>query len=476
MRSNDPRGPEPKIRTCLVLSDSPVPSPGRTRVEGGGLRSWGLARGLTLNAAGFSVVLAEPADAGSSDAHALPTLHEGVAIRTWTRESLDLLVKSFDTVVVSYCGQTAPAVLAALLPHQQLVLDCNVPIYVEVSARGSAARGGSALDQEYRGFLGFVPEVNRALVRGDLFLCASEKQKLFYQGVLSALGRVNPVTYGVDLLKLVPYGVHETASRAAARPIDALTRRPGSTRLLWFGALYPWFDISLLLEAVARLNDSGRDVTLTIVGARNPASTNSDFIATFNAFDDLMTRPRFRAHTYLQEWVDYRDCADWFANADLGVMISKPGLENSLAWRTRLVDMVGGKLPVATNPGDPLGDWLIERHAAAPLQVGDATELAHSLAAALASKESLANLRTSLDGVRRELTWQSVTRELAGDIRSGGLAPDRSAHYLAMVPVPESRARRFRNKVVRKIRAVARHGRDEGWLATVQRIGRRLVP
>ena len=37
------------------------------------------------------------------------------------------------------------------------------------------------------------------------------------------------------------------------------------------------------------------------------------------------------------------------------------GLENKLAWRTRLMDYVLADRPIITNGGDPLGDDLIKR-------------------------------------------------------------------------------------------------------------------
>jgi hypothetical protein len=132
-------------------------------------------------------------------------------------------------------------------------------------------------------------------------------------------------------------------------------------------------------------------------------------------------------------------------------------------------------LPVATNPGDPLGDWLVARNAAVPLRLGSARELADDLAGALSSASRRAALRGSLESVRQELLWPNVTRLVAADIRAGTLAADRSAHYQALVPVPESPSRRLRDKVVRKSRNVLRHVRDEGVGATLQRLGRRLA-
>src|SRR5205823_2146593 len=57
--------------------------------------------------------------------------------------------------------------------------------------------------------------LNEQLLRGDFFLCASEKQRDFWLGQLSALGRLNPQTYDEDetmdsLITVVPFGLPES--------------------------------------------------------------------------------------------------------------------------------------------------------------------------------------------------------------------------------------------------------------------------
>ncbi len=54
--------------------------------------------------------------------------------------------------------------------------------------------------------------MNQQLAIGDFFLCASERQRPFYLGQLTALGRVNPANYERDpdlskLLAVVPFGL-----------------------------------------------------------------------------------------------------------------------------------------------------------------------------------------------------------------------------------------------------------------------------
>ncbi len=54
--------------------------------------------------------------------------------------------------------------------------------------------------------------LNEQLLRGDFFLCASERQRHFYLGQLAALGRINPTNYETDpdlerLIAVVPFGL-----------------------------------------------------------------------------------------------------------------------------------------------------------------------------------------------------------------------------------------------------------------------------
>ena len=109
------------------------------------------------------------------------------------------------------------------------------PIYVEVSAHDSDDR-----EAEYRDYVAELARWNKVLLRGDYFLCASETQKIFYTGVLSVLGRINPLTYGQDVIHVVPYGIpdshrvrrlvrsHAAGGRRLRRPVVG-GLIPGST-------------------------------------------------------------------------------------------------------------------------------------------------------------------------------------------------------------------------------------------------------
>ena len=83
-----------------------------------------------------------------------------------------------------------------------------------------------------------VGTLEEQLVRGDFFVCASDKQRDLWLGFLAAVGRVNPRTYGDDptlrrLIDVVPFGlpddppVHTRADAARGGPRHRARRRRG---------------------------------------------------------------------------------------------------------------------------------------------------------------------------------------------------------------------------------------------------------
>ena len=71
--------------------------------------------------------------------------------------------------------------------------------------------------------LGATRVLNDQLARGDLFMCASEKQRDFWLGQLAGMGRINPLTYDAGetlrgLVTVVPFGVSDAPPRHT-RPV-----------------------------------------------------------------------------------------------------------------------------------------------------------------------------------------------------------------------------------------------------------------
>lgn len=404
---------------CIVLSQGPVPTPEHTKVEGGGLRCWGLAKGIVANDPEIEVTVAYH-DSYKQDK--FTDNYEGIKVTTWDFDTAAELVSQYDSVLVSYCmGQLSVIVVNSIRPNQQLILDCYVPIYVEVSARDSAR-----VAEEYQAFETDVRNWDHVLKRGDLFLCANEPQKEFYRGVLAAVGRINPVTYSDELILVVPYGIYRDEPKATEKPIAKLIgAKEEYLKILWFGGIYPWFDVRKLADAVKEVNKTV-PAKLIVVGAKNPFNKHPDFIARYDEFIDYVSTKEMKQYVAVQDWINFNDRANWYLDADVVVVFNKEGEENKLAWRTRLVDFMWADLPVLTNGGDPLGEIMIKNGAAVRMDSLEPTAIARSITKILGknNKSKIAELAKNMRGLKTHYYWDKVTKELASVIRNGQRARD----------------------------------------------------
>ena len=406
----------PPIR-CLIVSPEAPPVSEESLVEGGGIRSWGLAQGIKANAPEIEVTLAFHARHAAPDSCFAE--QAGVRLAVWTSSSLAELVASAHTIVVRYEATEAVLGIAECIrPDQQLILDCYIPIYLEVSARGA-----SDLQGEYLNYVHDVERWARILRRGDFFLTASSEQERFYEGVLSAIGRLNPATYGREMMIRCPFGVFPEGEPSPRRPLTELVSH-GAMKVLWFGGAYPWFEFGELIEGISLVRAKGTEVELVIVGAHNPFDKPTEFTRAAERLVDEVEAGPHSTYVHFVDWVPYRERTAWYRDADVIITINSSGPENRLAWRTRLADYLAVPATILTNGGDPLGLFLAGRGAAATLPGTDAESIATGLLELLNDSRRRELLAAAVREVAEELSWTRVTARLAALIRRQERAAD----------------------------------------------------
>lgn len=431
-------------KRCIILSQGPVPTPEHKKVEGGGLRCWGLAKGMLANDSTLEITVAYHE---SYKQDIFTDNFEGINIKTWDFGSITELVADYDTVVVSYCmSELSVKTADAMRPDQQLILDCYVPIYVEASARDT-----DNLDREYYAFHGEVGRLAHVLKRGDVFLVANEPQRKFYRGVLAAVGRINPATYGQELIQVVPYGIYREEPKATEKPITKLMPAGSKEKkILWFGGIYPWFDLRGLVDAIGLLNDNV-PAKLIIVGAKNPFNNHPDFTRPYDQLIEHIQTTSSQDRVIVQDWVEFDKRADWYLDSDAVVVINKEGEENELSWRTRLVDFLWADLPLLTNGGDPLGELLIEKQAAQRLSGLTPKEIAKDLQSMLEDDKHLQMLKQNLSNLRAGYYWDEITSDLVSVIKTHKRAKDLQ-HFgdqTVLPPTPSGRKSKLKKALVK---------------------------
>jgi hypothetical protein len=309
-----------------------------------------------------------------------------------------------------------------------LVADVYDPLHLEQLEQGR--------DDGRRGRLLAVQSatavLNEQLLRGDFFLCASEKQRDFWLGQLSALGRVNPVTYDEDetlrsLISVVPFGVPEAPPVRTRPAIKGVVPGigPDDRVILWGGGIYNWFDPLTLLRAVDRLRDRRPDVRLFFMGLKHPNPDIPEMRMAVAARELSDRLGLTGTHAFFNEgWVDYADRQNYLLDADIGVSTHLDHIETAMSFRTRILDYLWASLPTVSTAGDALADLIETRRLGLTVPAGDVEALEAALGRLLDDDDLRGAMAANAGAAAADLTWPKVLAPLVEFCRAPRRAPD----------------------------------------------------
>jgi glycosyltransferase involved in cell wall biosynthesis len=385
------------VTRVLLLAPDVPPAPG-TLAAGPGIRYGELAG--VLRAAGHAVTLAAP---------------EPGADAVWSAESVAALADGHDAVVLGQGHADLGRAVARSLPHDlPVVVDCYAPGIVEAIA----------LNEDSGMFPGFLARTVELLKRGDLFLVANAPQRLYTLGLLSAAGRLNPSTSADPPLLEVPFGVPaEPPGVPAARVGRGVLVPEDAALVLWYGGVYPWFDCATAVRGFARALERVPNAWFVIVGGRHPRAHAPDarLLEALAAASELGIADR----VVEAPWAPYDERIAWYAEADCAICLHHPGLETELSHRTRLVDLLWGRVPLVSSAGDVVGERAAAAGAGISVPIGDAEAAGDALIELLGSPERRETFRVAAAGLAAELAWPRVLAPLARWLESPRVAADR---------------------------------------------------
>jgi hypothetical protein len=399
-------------RVALVSSE-----PLKERMAGIGIRYVELAR--RLPEWGIAPILISPAEPAEVPATGLPAAD----VRRFDPARLGELLADCRAVVAQ--GQLANDVVLTR-PDLPVAIDLYDPWLVE--------------NLHYAPTLGYGPYRNDhatwmlQLARGDFFLCSSDEQRLYYLGLLTALGRVNPDRLAADpdlagLLAPVPFGLPE--SLPAHRPLLP-ARAAGEWRIL-FGGLYDWYDPWTLLTALEHLDLSdGRKPVVLLIRNPNPDSTPQRLFGEVEAH--CRRRGWWESSVRALDWIPSERRYDLLREVDVLVSPHRPSLETRLSLRTRYLDALAAGCPVIASEGGTVAR-LLERHrAGCVVPAGDPAALALALRSVAATGGS--EHRAGAAELVGEFAWERALAPLVGFCRN----PRQDATKTAFAFSPGTRA------------------------------------
>ena len=271
------------------------------------------------------------------------------------------------------------------------------------------------------------------LALGDFFMCASEKQKDYWMGMLAAVNRVNPITYNENvemkkLIEVVPFGFDNSEPVKTKKVLKGVWENISENDkvLIWGGGIWNWFDPLTLIEAMREVTQIRKDVKLFFMGIGHP-SLNVDTKVADECIAKSKEYDLYNKNVFFNDWVDYNERQNYLLEADIGVSTYMNNLETRYSFRTRILDYLWCELPMILTKGDYMGE-LVENHNLGYChQAADFKELAEKIISLIENGEVYEKAKINIKNIKEAYRWENVVKPLINFCENPYIASDKKA-------------------------------------------------
>ncbi len=393
------------------------------RLSGPGVRYWEFARVLSANP-DLQVTLATvPGVTAQAPEEGLP--FRLLASRDET-DLRDLAAQSHVVVAVGSVFSLYPFLRQVKTP---LVVDLYIPLLLEELQRTrpeSRAEQSLFFDRMRR-------DLSAQILAADFILCASEKQRDYWLGVMSALGRVNPYTHADDptlrrLIAVVPFGLPSDPPRHTRQVLKGV--HPGIGKddkvIFWGGGIWDWLDPSTLIRAMARLAERRPDIKLFFATVKHPNPQEAERKAVTETIALSKELGLCDRAVFFNEWIPYAERENYLLEADLGISLHRDHLETQFSFRNRFLDYVWAGLPIVATRGDVISHQVKAEGLGLVVEPGDADGVAEAILSLLETPNLRETCRPRFEQVAAAYRWDVATRPLAEFCLAPRIAPDKA--------------------------------------------------
>ncbi|MEZ0449572.1 glycosyltransferase family 4 protein [Cellulomonas sp. ICMP 17802] len=293
-----------------------------------------------------------------------------------------------------------------------VVVDLYDPFHIE-SLEVQRGQSPAARDDSLASAL---RELDAQITRGDVFLCASDRQRDLWIGHLAAAGRLNRLTYDADpslrdLVRIVPFGISSEPPRRTGPAIKGVVPGIGvdDKVVIWGGGVYNWFDPLTLVRAIDVVRETVPDVRLYFLGMRHPNPDVPEMRMAQRLRDLADELGLLGTHVFFNEdWVPYERRADYLLDADIGVSCHFPHVETEFSFRTRILDYLWAGLPIVSTGGDAFAPLVERAGLGRVVPAEDVPALAAALGELLTDADERARVRVNVEHAAEDFRWPRV--------------------------------------------------------------------
>ncbi|MBC7334445.1 MAG: glycosyltransferase family 4 protein, partial [Actinobacteria bacterium] len=257
------------------------------------------------------------------------------------------------------------------------------------------------------------------LTIGDFFICASEKQRGYWIGMLTSVGRINPYNYDGDntfrrLIDVVPFGIPSQPPQHTKNVIKGVLPgvREDDKIALWGGGIWNWLDPITAIKALWEVTRNRQDVKLVFIGVKHPDPNLPQMKKCVEAIKLSKELDLFDKYVFFYEWTPYEERQNFLLEADVGLSIHHERIETEFSYRTRVMDYIWAKLPIITTKGDSMADMVKKENIGEVVGYENTHQLARVMENMLINKSLRDIYKKNLERLIPQFYWENVSRPL----------------------------------------------------------------
>jgi glycosyltransferase involved in cell wall biosynthesis len=261
--------------------------------------------------------------------------------------------------------------------------------------------------------------INNWLRLGDFFICASERQRSFWLGMLAANYRLLPNVYDENksfrnILDVVPFGLSSSSpvhKRKALKGVyDGITSN--DTVMIWGGGIWNWLDPLTYIRALADISKDRHDIKLFFMGKGHPNRKVPEMRMYNHAVELSKELGVYRKTVFFNEgWVPYDDRSNYLLEADIGVCGHFINVETEFSFRTRVLDYLWSELPIISTEGDEMAN-LIKNYGLGEVVAAENTSSLKDAILKLSDPEYRARCSANIRQISKQFSWENAVQPI----------------------------------------------------------------
>lgn len=393
----------------LVLAQDPV----GTYMSSQGIRAYYMAQVLANALPDADVTLAVP------NVDDQPTI-EGVRVEHYLRSSSSDLISRHDVIIST---RFSPRHVLQF-PKKRFVADLFSQYFIEWMELSKAASGLRRTTWVNRN----RAHVALQLTFADFILCANERQRDTYIGMLSAMGLIDPEAYDRDsslrgYIDVAPHGVRPDEPVHTRQVMKGTLPgvREDDTVIMWNGGTVSWYDPETFLRALHLLSQERDDIKAMFLGATYPGMSILGRGERFTSALELSKELGLYDRTVFFEfgWVPHAEVTNYLLESNIGLCTYFDNLETRYSHRTRFLDLFWAELPVICTRGDVLAEMVDEHGLGIVVGEGDVAAVADAIRRLADDRPFIDQCRANLRSLKSSLSWEITFEPLVRFCREG---------------------------------------------------------